>query len=136
MKVVQSDRIPSPAFTLIEMSLVIFLLIALMTTGLYFSTAISDWKLGRDASETLRSAYVAQRTYLADYPTTDISTLTRTLLLPYLPNRPASFPTIKTLDNRTLQIKVSVTPPIVDNGDGTPYDPSGKPKDSLWDVGE
>jgi type II secretory pathway pseudopilin PulG len=136
MNAVQSDRIPSRAFTLIEMSLVIFLLIALMTTGLYFSSAIGDWKRGRDASEVLRAAYVAQRTYLADYPTTDVSTLTRAKILGYLPQSPASFPTILSLDDRVLQVKVSVSPPVADNGDGTAYDPSGKPNDSLWDVGE
>lgn len=124
------------AFTLVEMSLVIGLLIALMTTGFYFSTAISDWKKGRAASETLRSAYVAQRTYLADYPTTDVSLLTRATLLGYLPNSPSSFPTVETLDGRTLQVSVSVSPPVVDNGDGSSYDPSGNPSDSLWDVGE
>jgi len=118
------------------MSLVIGLLIALMTTGFYFSTAISDWKKARAASETLRSAYVAQRTYLADYPTTDVSTLTRPILLDYLPNAPSSFPTVETLDGRTLQVLVSVSPPVVDNGDGSTYDPSGNPSDSLWDVGE
>ena len=123
-------------FTLVEMSLVIGLLIALMSTGFYFSSAISDWKRGRAASETLRSAYVAQRTYLADYPTTDVSTLTRSQLLPYLPNSPSTFPTVETLDGNTLQVSVSVSPPVVDNGDGTAYDPSGNPSDSLWDVGE
>lgn len=131
-----SGRGPARGFTLIEMSLVIFLLIAMMSAGLFCSTAISDWKQGRAASETLRGAYVAQRTYLADYPTTDISTLTRTMLLPYLPDHPASFPTVTSLDNRTLNIKVSVSPPVVDNGDGSYYDPSGQPDDSLWDVGE
>jgi type II secretory pathway pseudopilin PulG len=123
-------------FTLIEMSLVIFVLIALMTTGLFFSSAISNWKRGRDASETLRGAYIAQRMYLADYPTTAVTSLTRTLLRPYLPNVPATFPTVTALDGRTLQIKVDVSPPVVDNGNGTTYDPSGKPDDSLWDVGK
>lgn len=136
MKTSQPAKRCPPAFTLVELTLVIGVLIALMSMGFYFSTAISDWKQGRAASETLRAAYVAQRTYLADYPTTDVSTLTRSILLDYLPNNPSSFPTVETLDGRTLQVSVSVSPPVVDNGDGTPYDPSGDPSDSLWDVGE
>jgi Flp pilus assembly protein TadG len=132
----QPQRGTSRGVTLIEMSLVIFVLIALMTTGIYFSSAISDWKRGRDASEVLRAAYVAQRTFLADYPTTDVSTLTRDQLLGYLPNSPATFPTVTSLDGAELDVNVSVTPPVVDSGDGSPYDPSGKPSDSLWDVGE
>lgn len=131
---------PHPAIlrgvTLIEMSLVIFLLIALMSTGLFFSSAISTWKKGRDASEVLRAAYVAQRTFLADYPIYAISSLTRSQLLPYMPGAPASFPTVTALDGGVLQVKVNVSPPVVDAGNGTAYDPSGKTNDSLWDVGE
>lgn len=122
--------------TLIEMSLVIFLLIALMSTGLYFSSAISTWKKGRDASEVLRGAHIAQRTYLADYPTTAVNTLTRTRLLPYLPGNVSTFPTVTSLTGASLNVKVNVSPPVVDAGNGTTYDPSGNPKDSLWDVGE
>jgi len=122
--------------TLIEMTLVIFLLIALMSTGLFFSTKISEWKSGREASETLRSVYSAQRLYLADNPTTTVSSLTEALLLPYLPNRQATFPTITSLTNTTLSVKVTVSPPTINNGSGGSYDPSGNTKDSLWDVGE
>lgn len=136
MKTFTSVKDCRPAFTLVELSLVIGLLIAMLSTGFYFSNAISDWKKGREASETLRAAYVAQRTYLADYPTTDVSTLSRTQLLKYVPNSPASFPTVTALDDRVLQVNVSVSPPVVDSGDGSAYDPSGDPKDSLWDVGK
>ena len=123
-------------FTLVEMSLVIFLLVALMTTGLYFSTAVSDWKQGRAASEELRSVYVAQRTYLADHPTTSVTSLTESLLIPYLPNNASTFPKVAGLDGTVRSINVKVSPPVIlDGGSGT-YDPSGKPNDSLWDVGE
>lgn len=119
-----------------EMSLVIFLLIALMSTGLYFSTAIGDWKLGRTASETLRGVYVAQRTYLADHPTTSVNSLTENLLKPYLPNNASTFPKVQGLDGTIRSIDVTKSPPVIlDGGSGT-YDPSGKPNDSLWDVGE
>ncbi len=107
-----------------------------MSTGLFFSNKIGEWKRARHASETLRSVYAAQRMFLADYPITPVASLTRTELLRYIPNRPAVFPTVKSLDGSMLQIKVTVSPPIVDAGDGTAYDPSGNPTDSLWDVGE
>lgn len=123
-------------FTLIELSLVIGLLIALMSTGIFFSSAVGTWKAGRDASETLRSVYVAQRTYLADHPTTKISTVSRSDLLPYLPNKPNTFPTVAGLDSVVRDIKVTVSPPVVIDSSGAVYDPSGKPNDSLWDVGE
>ncbi|MCU0796863.1 MAG: type II secretion system GspH family protein [Akkermansiaceae bacterium] len=129
-----STRKPT-GFTLVEMSLVIFLLIALMSTGMFASSAITKWQAGKAASETLRGVYVAQRTYLADYPTTAVSALTRTALLPYLPDRPATFPTITGLDGVARDIRVTVSPPVIIQGSGT-YDPSGNSKDSLWDVGE
>lgn len=132
----RSTKPLSPGFTLIEMSLVIGLLIALMSTGIFFSSAVGTWKAGRDASETLRSVYVAQRTYLADHPTTPVSSISRADLLPYLPSKPASFPQVEGLDSVTRDIKVTVSPPVIIDTTGTVYDPSGKPNDSLWDVGE
>jgi type II secretory pathway pseudopilin PulG len=136
MNVYHSLRNRRSGVTLIEMTLVIFLLIALMSTGLFFSGKISEWKSGREASETLRGVYSAQRLYLADNPTTTVSSLTTALLLPYLPNRPATFPTITSLTNTTLTVRVTVSPPTINNGSGGSYDPSGNSKDSLWDVGE
>jgi prepilin-type N-terminal cleavage/methylation domain-containing protein len=123
-------------FTLIEMSLVIAVLIALMTTGIFFSSAIGTWNAGRQASETLRSVYVAQRTYLADNPTTSLSSLTEAKLLPYIPNRSSTFPKVTGLDNTVRSVNVNVSPPVVKDTTGNTYDPSGNPKDSLWDVGE
>jgi prepilin-type N-terminal cleavage/methylation domain-containing protein len=127
-------------FTLIEMSLVIFVLIALLSFGFGLSGAVSDWKLGRSGSETLRSVYTAQRTYLADHPTTAVASLTQAMLLPYLPNGATSFPTVKSLENNTLHARVNVSPPYLTTTSGgiagTRYDPSGSQKDSLWDVGE
>ena len=131
-----SSTHPKRGFTLIEMSVVIAVLISLMTTGIFFSTAIGTWNAGRLASETLRSVYVAQRTYLADHPTTTLSSITEAKLLPYLPDRPPTFPKIKGLDDTLRSVNVTVSPPVVKDVSGTTYDPSGKPNDSLWDVGE
>jgi len=121
--------------TLIEMSVVICVLLALMSTGLYFSNQIGHWKAGKEAAETLRAVYAAQRMYLADHPTAAVGTLTQEKLLPYMPNHPSVMPTITSLDDQELDINVAVSPPVVSDGNGT-YDPSGSSSDSLWDVGE
>jgi len=136
MKVNRPARYGSSGVTLIEMSLVMFLLVTLMSMGLFFNTKIAEWKAGRIAAETLRGVYSAQRLYLSDNPTTAVSSLTSTMLIPYLPNQATSMPTITSLTNTTLTIKITVSPPTINNGSGGNYDPSGSTKDSLWDVGE
>lgn len=127
-------------FTLIEMSLVIFILIMLLSFGFGLSSAITNWKLGRTGSETLRTVYTAQRTYLADHPTTAVTALTPAMIIPYLPNGAAAMPTCISLTNTTLYPRVNVSPPVLTatagNIAGVAYDPSGKSNDSLWDVGE
>ena len=124
------------AFTLLEMTIVILVLITLLSTGLFVSKKVDEWKLGRQAAESLRSVYSAQRMYLADNPTASVSSLTSALLIPYLPNQATSIPTVKSLVGTTLTIIITVMPPVVNAGSGTTYDPSGNSKDSLWDVGE
>lgn len=135
-----STRPDSRGFTLIEMSIVIFVLLALMTSGFFVNNVVGQWKLGRDASETLRTVYVAQRTYLADNPTVALTSITPAMLLPYLPNNPATFPTAKSLESATLYARVNVSPPYMTTTSGgisgTRYDPSKTTTDSLWDVGE
>jgi type II secretory pathway pseudopilin PulG len=123
-------------FTLLEMTIVILVLLSLVGMVSFSTGAINDWQAGRTASETLRSAYVAQRTYLADHPTTPVSSLTQANLLPYLPMERATFPQIEGLDGTMRNIKVDVSPPVIVDGAGVVYDPSGKDNDSLWDVGE
>jgi type II secretory pathway pseudopilin PulG len=127
-------RFPQGA-TLIEMSVVICVLLALMSTGLYFGTKIKEWQAGKEAAEQLRGVYAAQRMYLADHPTTAVTSLTSANLIPYLPNNPGVMPTILSLDDTALGINVTVSPPVLTLG-GAVYDPSGGSSDSLWDVGE
>lgn len=122
-------------FTLIEMTVVICVLITLMSTGLYFSSKISDWQAGKEAAEQLRGVYAAQRMYLADHPTTAVTNLNTANLIPYLPNNPGAMPTVLSLDDAELGINVTVSPPVLTLG-GAVYDPSGSSSDSLWDVGE
>lgn len=128
------------AFTLLEMTIVIMVLLALTRIGLFTSAKMDEWKLGRAASETLRGAYAAQRMYLADNPTTAPSALTDALVLPYMANNATGpltvMPTVRSLTGTSLSILVNVSPPVINAGTGVAYDPSGSNKDSLWDVGE
>lgn len=124
------------AFTLLEMTIVIMVLLALVKIGLFSSSKMDEWKLGRAAAESLRSVYAAQRMYLADNPTVAVSGLTSTLILPYMPNNVTVMPTVKSLTGTSLSITVNVSPPIINNGSGVAYDPSGSTTDSLWDVGQ
>ena len=136
MKTSRATRQSQPAFTLLEMTIVIMVLISLMSLGLFTNRKMDEWKLGRAASETLRSVYSAQRMYLADNPTVSVASLTPALVLPYLPNNVTVMPTVKSLTGANLGIIVTVSPPVINAGSGTAYDPSGSNNDSLWDVGE
>ena len=122
--------------TLLEMTVVIMLLLTLLSVGVYTGHGISEWKLGREAGETLRTVHTAQRMFLADRPTTTVSSITAADLLPYMPNSPTTMPTVESLDGDQLAIVVNVNPPVIDGGGGGAYDPSGKDDDSLWDVGQ
>jgi prepilin-type N-terminal cleavage/methylation domain-containing protein len=126
-----------PGFTLLEMTIVIMVLLSLVTIGFRTSGKIDEWKAGRAASEVLREVYSAQRTYLADHPTASVASLDNAKLLPYMPRKLTEMPTVKSLGNRDLPIRVSVIPPVVlTSVGGGVYDPSGNPRDMLWDVGE
>jgi hypothetical protein len=74
--------------------------------------------------------------YLADHPTAVVADITPAQVIPYLPNRATTMPTVRSLEKTTLNIRVDVTPPVIDNGSGDIYDPSGSTTDSLWDVGQ
>lgn len=123
-------------FTLVEMTVVIMVMMTLLGTGMFVSKQYGNWQLGRLAAEELRSVYAAQRMYLADNPTTIVANITSAQIIPYLPSRAAAIPTVKSLTGATLSIRVTVTPPNLNNGSGGVYDPSGSTTDSLWDVGQ
>lgn len=125
-----------PGVTLLEMTIVILVLLTLVGVGTYSSSKISEWKLGREAGETLRTVHAAQRMYLADRPTTTVSAITAADLLPYMPNGTTSMPTVESLEGTQLGIIVNTNPPVVDAGGGAAYDPSGRSDDSLWDIGQ
>jgi len=124
------------AFTLLEMTIVIMVLIALISTGLMVNRKMDEWKLGRAASETLRQVHSAQRMFLGDNPTRLVSSITTTDIVPYLPGDATTMPTVMSLSGSQLTILVNVSPPVINSGSGVAYDPSGDNRDSLWDVGE
>lgn len=128
-------------FTLLELSIVIGVLIALISISMYSANSLKEWRLGRDASEKLRAVYVAQRNFLADNPTVQVNTLTHASLIPYLPKTYGStMPTATSLTGATLHARVNESPPYMTTTaggtSGSRYDPSGSTTDSLWDVGE
>jgi len=123
-------------FTLVEMTVVIMVLMTLLGTGLFVSKQYGNWQLGRGGAENLRTVYAAQRMYLADNPTATVANITAGQIIPYLPNRATTMPTVKSLTGATLAIRVNVTPPNINNGAGGIYDPSGNSNDSLWDIGQ
>ncbi len=127
---------PKRAFTLLEMTIVILVLLTLIGIGTFSSKKVNEWKLGRQAGETLRSVHTAQRMFLADNPTTLVSEITAAKLLPYLPHNASAMPTVESLEGTTLGILVNQSPPVINAGSGVAYDPSGSNTDSLWDVGE
>jgi type II secretory pathway pseudopilin PulG len=124
------------AFTLLETTIVIMVLLALINIGFFASRKMDEWKFGRSASETLRMVYSAQRMYLADNPTVSVANLTSELILPYMTGNPTVMPTVTSLVKTELPIIVNVSPPVINAGSGVAYDPSGSNSDSLWDVGE
>ncbi|MGJ8632446.1 MAG: type II secretion system protein [Luteolibacter sp.] len=128
-------RVPQNGFTLIEISIVLMLMIALLGLSMFVSRAYQEWQLARTAAEELHTVYVAQRMFLADNPTTTVSAITDSQIIPYLTGNLTALPTVTSLEDQTLSIRVDVSPPVIDDGSGGTYDPSGSSNDSLWDVG-
>lgn len=129
----KAERRVTSGLSLIEITLVISILVALSTVGIVSYQSLSSWRKGKSAGIELRSIYAAQRLYLADHPTKSAEMLETSLILPYLPSGNA-LPKIDSLDGSPLTIRITTMPPVFLSGD-TVYDPSGSPGDGLWDVG-
>lgn len=128
-------RTPLPrGLTLIEITIVLCVLMALIGTGLYVGGSIKTWRAGRDAAEALRSVHSAQRMFLADNPTVEVANITAAQIIPYLPDKATALPVVKPLRGSALTIRISNMPPVLLQG-STVYDPSGSSTDNLWDVG-
>ena len=127
-------RRPS-GLTLIELTVVILVLLAMTGLAIYYTGGMDKWNKGKDASEKLRSVHAAQKAFLADNPTVAVSTLTAALIIPYLPSGETAIPTVVSETGASLTIRLTVSPPVLVDGGGTVYDPSGNSNDGLWDVG-
>jgi prepilin-type N-terminal cleavage/methylation domain-containing protein len=142
MKTSRRHQLSTQGFTLLEMSMVILVLLSLVGIGLYSSRKMDENRLAREATETLRSVYTAQRMFLADNPTTLVSNITASNILPYLSGNPTALPKVTSATGAQLSLMVNVSPPRINAGSGVIYDPSGDPNDpktftdGLWDVGE
>ncbi len=120
--------------SLVEVTMVIGIMLALASIITYSIGSMTDWRKGRSASEQLKSVYIAQKSYMADHPTTSPSSVGSSDLIPYLPGNPGSMPEAKSLNDEALDLKFTVMPPVFELG-GTTYDPSDSSEDGLWDVG-
>lgn len=122
-------------FTLIEVSLVIGLLLALATfAGMNFY-AVRSWQQGKDAAVSLQAVFAAQRAYLSDHPTADIAGVPVEQLQLYLPQGWTTMPAVVSLDDEPLAVDHTVMPPVLMLG-ASVYDPSSNGTDGLWDVGQ
>ncbi len=134
MKVQQRPKRTKLGLTLLEMTIVIMVLLALVSTGFFANKKVDEWKIGRTASETLRQVHTAQRMFLADNPTHPVADIVDADIIPYLSGEVTALPTVKSLNGKTLIIKLTVSPPVVVDDSGTTYDPSGDPNDGVWDI--
>lgn len=122
------------AFTVIELSLTLALMLMFATITIFSVSGIKNWKLGRMAGEELRAVYLAQKSYLADHPVEKIADLTSDDLIPYLTGGRIQIPEVESLEGEMLSITFTSIPPVISSAGGA-YDPSESPSDSLWDVG-
>jgi hypothetical protein len=98
-------------------------------------SSIQKWKKGKNASLALQAVYAAQRSYMADHPTADVAALTSTQLQSYLPQGWTAMPEVAGLNGETLSLDFTVMPPKLLLGT-SPYDPSDRTDDGLWDTGD
>lgn len=122
-------------FTLVEISLVIGLLLALATFAGMNVYAVRKWQRGKDAAVSLQGVFAAQRAYLSDHPTADISQVNLDQLQLYLPQGWITMPVVVSLDEESLTVDHTVMPPVLMLG-ASVYDPSPNGTDGLWDVGQ
>lgn len=136
MKARCKSRRYRPGVTLIELTVVIFVILSIMSASMYFAGNIGEWNKGKKAAAAVREVYAAQRSFLADHPRRQVSSLTQSELIPYLPSGASTLPAAEALDGTALGYNVAVSPPVLVTSGGSTYDPSGSAQDSLWDVGE
>ena len=136
MKATKTRRGWRPGVTLIELSVVIFVILSLMGATMYFAGNLGEWNKGKKASAALQEVYAAQRLFLSDHPRRTVSSLTAAEIIAYLPSGAGALPVVEGLEGASVTIDFTVSPPVLTTAGGSAYDPSGDSGDSLWDVGE
>ena len=131
-----SDGLSPRGVTLVELTVVIFVILSIMGATMYFAGNIGEWNKGKKASSALREVFVAQRSYLADNPRQEVTLISGRDLIQYLPSGGSVLPGVEDLNGNTLSFDVTKSPPVLTESSGLVYDPSGSSTDSLWDVGE
>lgn len=131
MKLALSSRSRS-GFTLVELSVAIAVILILVGAASLGIKPYYAYRDGRAAGEMLRSVKAAQLMYLSDNPSTAVTALTPTFLLPYMPN--GTWPTLPLVGAVQPTINCTVFPPVAVLS-GSTYDPTGSTTDGLWDVG-
>ncbi len=114
--------------TLIELTVVILVLLTLVGASMYALGGYKEYKLRMKAETALRAVYTAQRSYLADHPNVDPSTITKDDVKKYMSDGSDDFPVVKDADGNTLTYDLTKSPPVFSN------DPSGDDKDGKWDL--
>ena len=136
MKIHTRYGLPQRGVTLVELTVVIFVILSIMGATMYFAGNIGEWSKGKKAAAALREVFVAQRSYLADNPRQQVASITGNDLIQYLPSGGSLLPRVEDLNGNSLSYDVTKSPPVLTELSGVVYDPSGSPTDSLWDVGE
>ena len=114
--------------TLIELTVVIVILLALVGASMYALGGYKEYKLRMKAETALRAVYTAQRSYLADHPNADPSTISDADVKKYMSDGFNDFPVVKDADGNILTYDLTQSPPVFAN------DPSGDDKDGKWDL--
>ncbi len=122
------------AVTLIELTVVIGVILILVGIAIPVTNAYRDWQTGISAGERLQAVYTAQRLYLSDFPTTDVTTLIPANIIPYLPDNAPALPVVQDLNGNPLAFNIAISPPIYLDAAGVLYDPTPA-GDGQWDVG-
>ena len=120
-------------FSLVELAATIGVLMTLAGIVSLNVQPYYAYRDGRAAGEMLRSVKAAQLMYLADNPSTSVSSLTQSGLLPYMPN--GAWPTLPKVNGQQPTINCTVFPPVAVLS-GSTYDRSPSTTDGLWDVGQ
>lgn len=135
MKTLNIAKKNQGAFTLVEICLVIGLIIALTSFIGMSVVTVRNWQSGKTASLSLQAVYSAQRSFMADHPTAQISAVSKSQLESYLPQGWSTMPVFFGIDGQSLTLDHTVMPPRILDG-GIVYDPSGKSDDGVWDLGK